>query len=181
LRGAATAPGIGLGRTATLADLDLLATRLPAFAALQTADRQRLVAEMRYLQAEPGTVIVRQNEQSDAAYFLLEGRTVAGRQEDGSERILETHSPGDFFGEIAALTGVPRTANVVVEEAATLLKVPAATLRKMAADANLNRAFMSKMTERMVRMNMLDIPRMVGPDQDLMRDLRTREPQPATA
>lgn len=181
LRGATTAPGIGLGRTATLADLDLLATRLPAFATLQTAERQRLVAEMRYLQAEPGTVIVRQDEESDAAYFLLEGSTVAGRQEDGSERILEKHSPGDFFGEIAALTGVPRTANVVVEEAATLLKVPATALRQMAADANLNRAFMSKMTERMVRMNMLDIPRMVGPDQDLMRDLRRREPQPATA
>jgi hypothetical protein len=176
LRGVASAPGIGIGRTATLADLDLLAARLPAFAGVETTERQRLVAEMRYLQAEPGTVIVRQNEESDAAYFLLEGRTVAGRAEDGKERVLEIHSPGDFFGEIAALTGVRRTANVLVEEAATLLKVPAAALRQMAANPEMNRAFMSKMTERMVRMNMLDIPRMTGPDQGLMRELRTREP-----
>jgi hypothetical protein len=44
----------------------------------------------------------------------------------------------------------------------------------------MNRAFMSKMTERMARMNMLDIPRMAGPDQELMRELRQREPDPAT-
>jgi MFS family permease len=176
LRGAAEAQGISHGRSATLADLEKFAGRVPALANLSLPEQQRIVTEMRYLEAEPGTVVVRQHETSDAAYFLLEGRVVAGRPEDGEEKVLEVLNGGDFFGEIAALTGIPRTANVVVQESAVLLRVPADTLRQMAAKPDLNRLFMEKMTERMILMKMLDIPRVVGPDQALMKELRTPDP-----
>ena len=56
-------------------------------------------------------------EQSDATYFLLDGRTVASRVEEGAVRVLEVHNAGDFFGEIAALTGMPRTASVLADAA----------------------------------------------------------------
>ena len=36
---------------------------------------------------------------------------------------------GDFFGEIAALTGSPRTADVVADTDLTLIEVPADALR----------------------------------------------------
>jgi hypothetical protein len=51
--------------------------------------------------------------------------------------------------------------------------VPAASLRQMSADPVLNRLFMTKLTERMMRMNLLDLPRTAGNDQDVLRDLRT--------
>jgi MFS family permease len=180
LRGAAEAPGISHGRSATLADLEKFAGRVPALASLSLPEQQRFVTEMRYLEAETGTVVVRQHEISDAAYFLLEGRVIAGRTEDGDEKVLEVLNGGDFFGEIAALTGIPRTANVIVQEPTVLLRVPADTLRQMAAKPELNRIFVEKMTERMIRMKMLDIPRVVGPDQTLMKDLRTPDPKPAS-
>jgi CRP-like cAMP-binding protein len=118
-------------------------------------------------------VIIRKGEMSDAAYFILAGKVVAGREEDGEFRLLETLLEGDFFGEIAALTGVPRTANVIAETPSRLLQMPAATLRHMSADPVLNRLFMTKLTERMLRMNMLDLPRTFGNDQRVLRDLRT--------
>ena len=37
---------------------------------------------------------------------------------------------GDFFGEIGALTGSPRTADVVADTDTTLLEVPADALRR---------------------------------------------------
>jgi hypothetical protein len=35
------------------------------------------------------------------------------------------------------------------------------------------------MTTRMLRMSMIDLPRIASVDQELLRDLRTPEPQPA--
>jgi DHA3 family macrolide efflux protein-like MFS transporter len=176
LQGIAEAPGLGVGRSATLADLERLAACLPVFATLRMPERQRLIVDLRYVEAEPGTVLVRQHESSDAAYFILEGQAVAGCMEDGQERVLGVLNAGDFFGEIAALTGVPRTANVVADAPTLLLKVPASTLRHMTAHPALNRLFLSKMTERMIRTKMLDMPRATGLDQELMQDLRTPGP-----
>ena len=49
----------------------------------------------------------------------------------------------------------------------------------MMDDPQINRIFLSKMTERMVRMNMIDLPRFAGIDQEALRELRTPEPEPA--
>jgi MFS family permease len=179
LRGAEVAPGLAMGRAATLADFDLLAGQLPAFASLSTAERQSLAAQTLVSQAPEGTVILRKGETSDAAYFIIGGRVVAGWDEEGGYRPLETLNAGDFFGEIAAITGSPRTANVVAEEPTTVLQVPAKVLREMMANPQLNRLFLSKMTERMVRMNTLDLPRYGSNDQVALRELRTPAPESA--
>jgi hypothetical protein len=47
----------------------------------------------------------------------------------------------------------------------------------MVGDPQLNRLFLSKRTERMVRMNMVELPRFAGLDQETLRDLRTPEPR----
>jgi CRP-like cAMP-binding protein len=177
LRAASAAPGLGLGRAALVADIDLLAMHLPALAHLSRQEQQELAAQARVYDAPAGTAIVRQGEQSDAAYFLLDGRTVASRAEDGAERVLEVHNAGDFFGEIAALTGIPRTASVLAEQPTSVLQVPAAALRKLTRDPQLNRVFLSKLTERMLRMNIIELPRFASLDQATLQELRTPEPQ----
>ena len=180
LRRAASAPGLGLGRAATLADFARLDGRLPSVAGLSAQERQQVAQEARVYDVDAGTAIVRHGEHSDAAYFILDGRAVAGRAEEGAYRSLEVLQAGDFFGEIAAMTGVPRTADVVAEQPTTLLQVPAATLRRMMSNPQLQRLFMSQMTTRMVRMSMIDLPRFAGVDQASLRELRTPERQ-ATA
>jgi MFS family permease len=180
LRKAAQAPGLEAGRVATLADMDLLIGRIPAFSVLTLEERKSLLKDIHFLEAPEGTAIVRQGETSDAAYFILDGGSVAGREENGHERVLEVHTSGDFFGEIAALTGLPRTANVVTNQSSKLLRVPAATLRKMSRHPELNRVFLSKMTERMLRMEMIDSPKINVLDQQVLRDLRTAEPEAAS-
>jgi MFS transporter, DHA3 family, macrolide efflux protein len=172
LRGAAAAPGLRGTRGAKPEDFIDLGGRLPVMARLSSSEIRELAAETLVAEAPSGTVIVRRGESSDAGYFVIEGRVVAGWDEAGGYRPLETLSAGDFFGEIAALTGVPRTANVVADADTRLLQVPAATLRRMSTHPELNRLFLSKMTERMVRMDMVDLPQFAGLGASALGELR---------
>jgi CRP-like cAMP-binding protein len=144
---------------------------------LTSKDRQALMAQACVTQAPPGTTIIRHGDTGDAAYFVLSGRAVAGiAVEGGGYRSLSTLTPGDFFGEIAALTGAPRTANVVADEPTTLLQVPAKALRGLMAHPALSQLFLAKMSERLSRTHTSDLPRLAGLDQGALHDLRTPEP-----
>ncbi len=181
LRAAPAVSGLGVGRAATLSDFDALAVLLPSLARLSATDREALVAHARVSEAPAGATIVRHGEAGDAAYFVLAGRAVAGlAAHDGGYRALSSLTPGDFFGEIAALTGAPRTANVVADAPTVLLQVPAHTLRGLMRDAGLSRLVLSKMSERLSRTHLSDLPRLAGLDQQSLRDLRTPDPRPAT-
>jgi MFS family permease len=173
LRDVPEAPGLGLGRAAVLADIELLAGRLPVIAALSLADRRKLAEAARLFDAPEGTAVVRQGSSGTAVYFLLDGRTVASRRDERGERVLEVHSAGDFFGEISAITREPRTANVVTVAPSTLLQVPATVLLQVADEPQLQRVLFSKMVERMLRMDLIETPRMAGLDQQSLRELRT--------
>lgn len=175
LRGAKAAPRLGVGRAATLADFDRLAVHIPALSNLSVKEREHLAAQTLVTDAPAGTIVIHKGEISDNAYFILGGQAIAGYIEDEDYQLLEVLNPGDFFGEIAALTGRPRTANIITEEPTTLLQTPAAALRQMTSHPELNRVFLSKMTERLIRMKMIDAPRLTGMDQAILRELRTPE------
>ena len=178
LRAAPAAPGLSSGRAATLADFDVLAALLPSLSGLNARDREALLGQARVSEAASGATIIRHGDTSDAAYFVLAGRAVAGiATDDGDYRSLSTLNPGDFFGEIAALTGAPRTANVVADEPTTLLQVPARSLRGLMSDPGLGQLFLSKMTERLSRTHLSDLPRLAGPDQQSLRELRRAQPE----
>jgi len=178
LRAASSAGGLGPSRPATVADFDLLVGFLPVFGQLSARDRTNLLAQARVSETGEGSRIITAGDVGDAAYFILSGRTVAGiASEDGEYRALSTMSAGDFFGEIAALTGSRRTANVVAEEQTMVMEVPAAALRQLMAIPAISQLVFSKLTERLSRTNS-DLPRFAGLDQETLRDLRTRKPPP---
>ena len=47
----------------------------------------------------------------------------------------------------------------------------------MSKNLDLNRIFMSKMTERLLRMIMIKRPKVMNNDQQVLRELRTLEPE----
>ena len=183
LSAAETAPAVEAMRPATFADFRRLRGHLPALAYMGNDMRDRMIEDAVVVEAEEGDVIIHHGEISDAAYFIVHGRAIAGRKEGEGEKVLEVLNAGDFFGEIAALTGIPRTANIIVDQSSTLLRVTATTLRDMSSVPELNRVFMTKMTERMVRMDMIEMPKMLTLDQTMLRELRTEAPDipPGTA
>ena len=174
LRAAPSAPGLGEGRLATTADMDLLVGFIPAFSGLSEKERKTFIGEACVFDAQEGTTILRQGEVSDAAYFVLSGQAVAGFSTEGGEyRSLSRMNAGDFFGEIAALTGSPRTANVVAAEQTTLLQVPAENMRGLMGDPRLSTLFLTTMSERLHRTHITDMPRFASLDEVSARDLRT--------
>jgi CRP-like cAMP-binding protein len=79
---------------------------------------------------------------------------------------------GDYFGEIAALTGAARTADVVAEETTQLLQVPTPILRVMMAQPAFSRMLLTRMSERLARTSIRELPRTVGIDPQDARELQ---------
>ena len=175
LRGAAEAPAAGAGRPASADDVQALGRHIPALAGMPQRDRDALIRTGRVIEAEPGTAIMRTGEPGDSAYFVLDGRLVAGRtSEEGTYQSLAAMGPGDVVGEIAALTGSRRTADVVAEERSELLQVPAETLKQLMALPHFGPLVLGKMQERLARSTSIgDLPRFGRLDQQVLREMRT--------
>jgi cAMP-dependent protein kinase regulator len=76
----------------------------------------------RFLQA--GEVVVKEGDPGTSMFVVLEGRVAVAREAEGQERrIVEQLGAGEFFGELALLTGTPRTASVVALEDAVVLEL----------------------------------------------------------
>jgi CRP-like cAMP-binding protein len=86
--------------------------------------------------------------------------------------VLSVMGTGDVFGEIAALTGSARTADVVATEASTLLEVPAEALRGVMVVPEISRLMLATLSERLLRSDQPDLPRLSSLDQASLRELR---------
>ena len=178
---APAAPTIGAGRPATMLDFDRLMGLLPELGGLAMNRRAGFLTGATVARAAPGEAIVKVGDPSTAAYFVLGGRAVAGIPGEGDVgfRSLSAMGPGDFFGEIAALTGSPRTANVVAEEATEVLEIPGPTLKSLMDVPEMSALINSKLTERLGRTTPTDFVRLARPDQRDLADLRRRRPKGA--
>jgi tetratricopeptide (TPR) repeat protein len=61
----------------------------------------------------PGQLILEEGDSGDSIFFIKSGRAKVIAHILGKEIELATLSPGDVFGEVAFLTGRPRTASVI--------------------------------------------------------------------
>jgi len=176
LAAAPAAMRVGAGRPATMLDFDRLLGVMPEIGAVSMGRRATFLRGLTVARAAPGEAIVKVGDPGESAYFVLSGKAVAGIPDEGGYRALSTMGPGDFFGEIAALTGSARTANVVADEQTDLLEVPKATLQEMLEEPELDTLIHSKLNERLGRTSTTDLPRLARPDQSDLKDLRRRRP-----
>lgn len=84
-----------------------LVDRFPLFAGLTQEQREVLVLHFEPRYSQPGERIIRKGEEADAVYFISSGEVEVGV----SGRRIKL-GPGDFFGEMAIISGQPRSADV---------------------------------------------------------------------
>ncbi len=82
---------------------------IPLFASVSKKGLRALVQAADEVDLEAGRVLVREGERSRHLYVILRG-TAEVTSKDG--RKLRELVPGDFFGEMAFLSGAPRTATI---------------------------------------------------------------------
>ena len=111
---------------------EAILAELPMLKALPE-DARRLVVES----FEPesfgfGSSIVEEGEPGDALYVVVSGAArVLKCREDGKEVSVEMLGPGDVFGEMALLEGIPRTATVRANTAVDALRLDGAVFRAL--------------------------------------------------
>ena len=165
-------------RPATIADFGRVALQVPAFSRLAEDQRAAFLRGATVRDVPAGSRVVQHGEVADAVYFILDGQATAGIPEEGGYRGLTTMAAGDFFGEIAALTGSPRTADVVADTDLELLEVRAEALRSTMTVPEVQKLVLSTLTSRLYRTETTDLPRLASVDQEDLRDLRTPRPIP---
>lgn len=160
LRSANAAPGLSNGRLAMLAEVDSLVGLAPVLGRLDARGRQLLVSTGRIYDVAPETTVIRQGEESTAAYFILDGGVAVGLSGAGedNDRPVAMLTSGDFFGEIAALNGTRRTANVVAPQETHLFEVPATTLQDLMRYQEIARAFTDTVSRRLAELHQLSLP-----------------------
>lgn len=174
LRGAEAAPRLGAGRTATRSEIERFILHMPEMAAMSPRERDQLAAQTLVAAAPGGKIVVYRGEVSDMAYFILKGSVAAGYLKDDDYVIASYLREGDFFGEIAALTGAARTANIITEEECEFLIIPSKVMRQLVKKYDgLKQVFYSTMAQRLSR---IELPHGTLLDQQLLRELRTKAP-----
>jgi CRP-like cAMP-binding protein len=141
---------------------------------MTSRERDELAAQTLIAEAPPGTLVVYRGETSDMAYFILKGSVGVGYSKDNEYVILNILRDGDFFGEVAALTGTLRTANIITEEESEFLVIPSQVLRNLTR--NYKEVRLMFHTTMIDRLSMIDQPRGMSMDQQLLRELRTSQP-----
>ena len=99
--------------------------QLPFFAGVPDEALAVLAARARWQVYAPGEVVVDSGDPTDEVFFVAEGAVrVVVRTALGYEAILNDLGAGSFFGELAAIDGVPRSANVTALQRTRVCAVP---------------------------------------------------------
>jgi len=105
-----------------------LAAKVPFFQTADAASIADIASHLKPREMAASTIVMRRGQSGDCMYFIVEGEI---------EIRLKPHpvrlGPGGFFGEIALITGGPRTATAVATQKSVLLALDIVDFREITA------------------------------------------------
>jgi CRP-like cAMP-binding protein len=120
--------------------------------ALDPARRTALLAGSRRLPVARGDLIYTPLDSIDSVYFVGAGRVkIVRTTAAGAESIVGIRNPGDIFGELSWMPGMPRRASSAIAlDAGEVIKLDAGDFaRRLGADAQLAAAFARGLARRL--------------------------------
>jgi CRP/FNR family cyclic AMP-dependent transcriptional regulator len=99
--------------------------RIPMFASLEESEIKRLDTQCVWRRAAAGNPVLEVGDGGADLYFVAHGKLRVKIQAiSGKESILRDLGDGEFFGELAAIDGRPRSASIVALTDAIVAKMP---------------------------------------------------------
>jgi len=98
-------------------------TQVDLFTGLDRVTLAKLAAHLEVVPVDAGSAVVHQGGPGDAFYLVVKGTFGVYVAADGDESCVNTLGPGAPFGEMALLSGRPRSATVRAETAAEVLRL----------------------------------------------------------
>jgi hypothetical protein len=106
--------------------------QVPMFAGLPPDRLELAIRRATLRQMEPGEVLIRQGDEADFFYVMVDGRVeVTQTAADGTVRLLRQMGRDEFFGEIGLLSRIPRTATVTAQTSGTLIALDAKAFHEL--------------------------------------------------
>jgi CRP-like cAMP-binding protein len=103
---------------------------VPMFSDFSKRHLNRLASDTDVLSFGPGQTIVREGDPGETLFVVLAGQGKVLR----GKRTIGTVVPGDFFGELSAIDGEPRSASVVADTPVQVLRLFRRTLMALIKD-----------------------------------------------
>jgi len=112
--------------------LDSHLRSIPIFASLTPDFIDHLREHVELIRFSPGQVICRQGDVADSFYLVRIGFVRVAEDRPGGELVLAYLARGGYFGEIALLSGTPRTATCTALDHVEAVRISAEDFRLMA-------------------------------------------------
>ena len=96
--------------------------KVEVFAAIEPGECQRLCRKVADLSVKAGEYVCHEGDDR-SLYGILEGRFEAVRLVDGAERVIGERHPGQVFGEMSIVFGMPQPAGLRAAGPARCFKI----------------------------------------------------------
>jgi CRP-like cAMP-binding protein len=109
--------------------------RIKILADLNDAQLDHLAQFMESQRVPQWSTVVKQGDQGDAMFLIMEGELRARVTVGDKETILATFGPGDFFGDMSLFDHGPRSADVIANVDSVVLKISSSAFDRLAKEA----------------------------------------------
>lgn len=137
------------------ADYDKVIELVEIFAPLSAEEKEVVARSVIKSVYAPGELILRRGDPGSSMFVIYRGNVeirLPGR--DGNIQQVAELKPGDYFGEMALLTGEPRNADVLATNEVETLEIRKGVLQQLLDDnAALAEALSRTITERQMRLD----------------------------
>lgn len=140
----------------TVADKVSLLARIPIFEKLEEDELRQVAEELNRRQLHAGQTLFRRNEEGDSLFILIEGLLDVRVDIDGNglEETVNQLSPGEFLGEMALLTGEPRSATITAHTTVVVYELRRNTvMRLIEARPEISESMSRAIAERQLNLN----------------------------